>query len=84
MATLELDNIPDELIKRLQLAAVSRRRELSVEVVDRLDDSFGSRRVAERRTHEELVALASRVRGELEGAWLTPEFIRMARDWGRE
>lgn len=84
MASLQLDNVPDELVKRLQLAAMSRHRELDVEVIDRLDDSFGAPRVSERRTQAELAALARRVRGDEPGDWMTPEFIRMAREYGRE
>ena len=72
------------LVKRLQLAAVARRRDLSKEVVDRLDDSFGPQRVAERRSSEELSQLARQVRGEIKADWLTPEFVRMAREYGRE
>ena len=84
MAMLQLDNVPEELVKRLQLAASSRHRELSDEVIDRLDDSFGVRRIAGHRTPAELARLARRVRGEETGPWLTPEFIRMAREYGRE
>jgi hypothetical protein len=84
MASLKLDNVPEELVRRLELAATSRHRDLNVEVVDRLDDSFGVPRVAEPRSHAELSALAKRVRGEAKGPWLTPEFIRMAREYGRE
>ena len=84
MASLRLENIPDELLKRLELAASSRRHDLTEEVVDRLDDSFGPRRVAERRSTEELSQLAKQIRGEAKSPWLTPEFIRMAREYGRE
>lgn len=84
MSTLTLHNVPDDLVKRLELAASARRRDLSDEVVDRLDDSFGTPRVAERRSQAELSVLARRVRGEIPGPWLTPEFLRMAREWGRE
>ena len=84
MASLQLNNIPEHLVKRLELAAQSRQRDLVAEVVVRLDDSFGTRRVAAPRTHAELSSLARRIRGEQAGAWLTPEFIRMAREYGRE
>jgi hypothetical protein len=84
MASLRLDNLPEELLKRLELAATARHRDLAVEIIDRLDDSFGSPRVAQRRGHDELKGLARRLRGEIPGAWLTPEFIRMAREYGRE
>lgn len=84
MASLKLENVPEDLVKRLQLAATTRHRELSAEVVDRLDDSFGMRRVAARRSHSELAALAKGLRGESTGDWLTPEFIQMAREYGRE
>lgn len=84
MATLNLPNVPEDLMKRLELAASARHHDVAVEVVDRLGNSFGPVRVAERRTHSELSELARRIRGEIPGAWLTPEFIRMAREWGRE
>lgn len=84
MASIKLDNVPDELMKRLQLAATSRHRDLSAEVVERLDESFGAPKVAPRRSHQELSALARRLRRDEPGDWLTPEFIRMAREWGRE
>lgn len=80
MATLKLENVPEELVKRLEVAASARHRDVVVEVIDRLDDSFGAPRVAERRPHAELSELARRVRGEIPGPWLTPEFIRMARE----
>jgi hypothetical protein len=84
MASLQLENVPEELVKRLELAAVARKRDLSREVVDRLDDSFGPHRVAERRSPEELTQLARQIRGEIKGSWMTPEFLRMAREYGRE
>jgi hypothetical protein len=84
MASLRLDNIPDDLVKRLELAASARKRELAAEVVDRLDDSFRVRRVARKRDHTELSTLARTLRGEMPGDWLTPEFIRAAREFGRE
>ena len=84
MASLRLDQFPDELLKRLQLSASARAHELSIEIIDRLDDSFGSPRVANRRSHEELKQLAQQLREKSPGTWLTPEFIRMAREWGRE
>jgi plasmid stability protein len=84
MASLTLQNVPDDLVKRLALAAEARHRDLSLEAVNRLDNSFGSPRVSEPRSHAELVELARRVRGEGEGSWLTPEFIRQAREYGRE
>ena len=84
MASINLPNIPDELIKRLELAASAKRRDLTVEVLTRLDDSFGPARAAEPRSHAELSDLARRIRGDAPGEWLTPEFIRMAREYGRE
>ena len=84
MASLQLNNIPQELMERLQLAAKARQRELSVEAVDRLSESLGLQQVGGSRTHAELSALARELRGEGEGKWLTPEFIRMAREYGRE
>jgi plasmid stability protein len=84
MASIQLANVPDELVKRLEIAAASRRHDLTDEIVDRLDDSFGSQRVSNRRSPAELALLARQIRGEIEGEWLTPEFIRMAREYGRE
>ena len=84
MASITVVNIPDELMKRLELAASARRRDLNLEVVSRLDDSFGQTRAAESRSHAELSELARRIRGEIAGVWMTPEFIRMAREYGRE
>lgn len=84
MASLQINNVPDDLVQRLELAAQARRRDLTVEALERLEDSFGSPRVGPQRTHAELSALARRVRGTGEGIWLTPEFIRMAREYGRE
>lgn len=84
MASVRLDNIPEDLLKRLELAASSRKHDLNTEVLDRLDASFGGRRVSGPRSHTELSELARRIRGERHGTWLTPEFIRMAREWGRE
>ena len=84
MASVRLENVPDDLLKRLELAATARNRDLNAEVVERLDGSFGAPRVAGPRSHSELSELAKRIRGELPGHWLTPEFIRMAREWGRD
>lgn len=83
MATIKLDNVPDELARRLQLAAEAHRHDLTGEVIERLDGSFGPR-VSPRRSHSELADLARRVRGEIEGVWMTPEFLKMAREHGRE
>jgi len=84
MASLRLDNLPDELLKRLEMAATARHHAISEEIIVRLDGSFGPPRVADRRSHAELKELAKRLRGEVPGTWLTPEFIRMAREYGRE
>lgn len=84
MASLRVENVPDELVKRLELSASARQRDLAVEVVTRLADSFGEPRAAERRSHADLSELARRIRGEAPGDWMTPEFIRMAREYGRE
>ena len=84
MAKLQLENVPDELLKRLELAAAARNRDLKGEVLERLDESFGPVRVSQRRSHAELSELARSLRGDMVGAWLTPEFVRMAREWGRE
>ena len=83
MASIHLENVPEDLVRRLELAAEARHRALASEVVERLDDSFGGSRVETHRDHAQLLQLARRVRGEGDGAWLTPEFIRMAREYGR-
>ena len=83
MASLHLESVPEDLVKRLELAADARHRALVSKVIERLDDSFGGSRVVTQRDHAELLRLARRVRGEGDGAWLTPEFIRMTREYGR-
>ncbi len=84
MASIELTNIPEELLRRLELAATARRHNLSEEIRDRLDESFGPPRLAPRRSPEDLRRLARQVRGEAQTVGITPEFIRLAREWGRE
>jgi plasmid stability protein len=84
MASLQIDNIPQELMERLEVAAKARQHEMSAEAIDRLSQSFGLPQPGGPRTHAELSALAKELRGEGEGKWLTPEFIRMAREYGRE
>lgn len=84
MASLQLANIPDDLLKRLELAAAAHRLNLREEVVDRLASSFGPPRIGPRRSPDELRDLASQIRGEGNIVGLTPEFIRMAREYGRE
>jgi len=83
MATLQLDNIPDQLVRKLEMAAASQHRDLVTEVISRLDNSFGPVPGGE-ATHEELSALARQLRGDGKADWLTPEFIREAREHGRE
>ena len=80
MASLHLNNLPEELLKRLELAARARHRDVTHEVIERLDDSFGPPRVATRRSHDELKELAKHLRGNKNGAWPTPEIIRMAKE----
>ncbi len=91
MATLELSNMSDDLLQRLSRAAAVGHRDVAAEAVDRLDMSLRGQVPA--RSHEELSAMARAIRAGNDaqasdappsGAWLTPEFIRSARDWGRD
>jgi hypothetical protein len=84
MATIQITDIPDHLIRRLETVAAARKHPLSVEVIERLDDSFESPRVAQVRSPEQLRELARQIRSGTSNPLLTPEFIRMAREYGRE
>jgi hypothetical protein len=77
-------DIPDDLLRRLETVAASRKKPLSAEVVERLDCSFGQPRVSPERSPEQLRKLAEQIRGEHHAVGLTPEFLRMAREYGRE
>jgi hypothetical protein len=84
MATIQITDIPDHLMRRLEMIAAAKQHPLSAEVVERLGDSFGVPRVAHERSPEQLRELAKQIRGETNSPLLTPEFIRMAREYGRE
>lgn len=83
MATLQLENVPEELLEQLKVAARAGGRDLAVEVIQRLETTFNPVDPDAHMSHEERVELARRVRAE-GGDWLTPEFIRSAREYGRE
>jgi plasmid stability protein len=84
MSSLQLSNVPEDLLERLKFAADAHRHGLSEEAIVRLTDSFDKARVGGRRSTEELRQLARQIRGEGNFIGLTPEFIRMAREYGRE
>jgi len=84
MGSLLIENVPDDVLRRLEREAELRERKVSDVAADRLTD--GVRRLGgslPRRSAAELLALADAVRTGAREAWLTPEFIRAAREDGR-
>ena len=84
MATIQITDVPDHLVRRLETVAAAKKQPLSAEVVERLGDSFGNSPMANDRAPGELLELAKQIRGETDHPLLTPEFIRTAREFGRE
>jgi plasmid stability protein len=84
MSSLQLTNVPDDLLERLKFAADAHRQDVSREAISRLSESFNRHSVAGKRSPEELRQLARQIRGDGNCFGLTPEFIRMAREYGRE
>lgn len=83
MANLELKDMPDELLSRLQEAAAVSHRDVIHEVIERLDRSFNTLNQS-RLTKDQRDKLLKRIRVGGPNDWLTPEFIRAAREEGRD
>ncbi len=80
MATLTLKNVPDQLVKRLEIEARQNRRSLTQETLLRLEGSLEARR----RTPEETVAALRQLHQRLAHLPpLTDDFLDRAKREGR-
>jgi hypothetical protein len=83
MASLQIENIPESLLKNLFEAAAKSGRsvnELAVEAM-KLGVQVAQR---DRAWVEERLAAAAALRASMPGVWITNDDIRAARDEGRE
>jgi hypothetical protein len=74
----------DKDIGKIGNASSPQDAEVTAETVGNPDGLPANSAMTNDRTYEELLALAQRVRGSGKADWLTPEFIRAAREHGRE
>lgn len=80
MATLTIKSIPDTLYARLKAKAVENRRSLNSEVIVCLEKSVTALSDERRITLERI----DRLREKSKGTNLTDDFLRMAKNEGRE
>ena len=82
MATLTINNVPPAVIDKLRLEAARRAKSLDEIAAERLAADPNPAAYSW-RSAEELLAIADRARVQGENEWLTPGFIRAAREDGR-
>jgi len=80
MATLTIKSIPDILYARLKAKAVENRRSLNSEVIVCLEQSVTASNDERRMTLQRI----DRLREKSKGTNLTEEFLRIAKNEGRE
>jgi len=85
MARLIIENVPDDLYERLKRQAEAHRRGLDREVIDRLERSV----LADEGEDEPIdveaeIAEIEALNARLKLPPLTDEFLREAKNWGRE
>ena len=82
MASLQIDNIPDSLLRRLREAAARSGRTINEQVVESLKGALEVVR-RDRVWVEERLAAAAALRKSMAGVWITDDEIRAARDEDR-
>jgi antitoxin FitA len=80
MATLTIKSIPDTLYARLKAKASENRRSLNSEVIVCLEESV----TALKNDHEQTLERIRHLRNSMKGIYLTEDFLRRAKDEGRE
>jgi hypothetical protein len=84
MPDLALKNIPEHVYRRLQEEAARHALAVEEEATQRIARSLGVPEFREEeRNVEDLLRKAAEIRGDQKHDWLTPEFIRAAREEGR-
>ncbi len=84
MRQLENMNLPDELYARVEETARKYHRSVAEQAAELVAIGLSVDKVHQSLSVAEKLRLADEVRGETKGAWITEEFIRQARDEGRE
>ncbi len=79
MATLTIKNVPEKLHKRLKENAALHRRSLNNEAICCLESVLASQPVKLR----DFLARVDALRKRMPRMYLTDEFLRDARKWGR-
>ena len=84
MGKLLIDKLPDDVLQKLQQEAQQSDREVADVAADHLTEALRQTPPANHLSKEELLQLADSIRIKSgDGKWLTPEFIRAAREEGR-
>lgn len=84
MRQLENMNLPDELYARVEETARKYHRSVAEQAAELVAIGLSVDKVHQSLSVAEKLRLADEVRGETKGTWITEEFIRQARDEGRE
>ena len=84
MRQLENMNLPDELYARVEETARKYHRSVAEQAAELVAIGLSVDKVDQSLSVAEKLRLADEVRGETKGTWITEEFIRQARDEGRE
>lgn len=80
MATVTLENVPDEVVIRLELEARQNRRSLNQEIQVRLEQSF---RMRPQTAEEKLAIIADAQARQQDMERLSEDFIQHAKKSGR-
>ena len=83
MASLHIDNLPERVLRDLQNEAARGARNISEVAAERLARSFGDVLPHAQRDADELLRLADSVRTGRGEQWMTPDYLRAARENGR-
>jgi len=82
MATLTIKNVPRKLHQRLKLNAAAHRRSMNSEVIACLEETLADKRPDPEKFLAEVREARERIARE-SGLFVTDEFLREARNWGR-
>ena len=84
MATLTISQLSEQALDRLRLEAERESLDPATVAARYLEEDLRERPEPQRRSTPELLALADAIRANEKAAALTPEFIRAAREYGRQ
>jgi len=82
MAALTIKNIPDELYQKLKASAKRNHRSLNSELIACMEKVLNSERFDQKQFLAEVREMRKKL--EVRGVYLTEEFLRDAKESGRE